>query len=77
MSVLASPRTSRQPSVALVLLVRSSLARRLAVRLSDRNIGRRRLDLALRHHAARMLAKRTAEDSVGRRPAYAAPEDRG
>lgn len=55
----------------LVLALRLSPARRLAVYLSDSDVARARLDNALHEHSAVRLAERAAAEAVRRTPAYA------
>jgi hypothetical protein len=57
-------------SLPLSLVLRSATGRKLAMRLSDRDVARPAIDAALRAHAASRLEKRDA-DEVASRPAYA------
>jgi len=62
---------ARLISRPLSLVLRSATVRKVAMRLSDRDVARPTIDAALHAHAAHRLAKRCA-DEIARRPAYAA-----
>ena len=55
----------------VVALLRLTPIRRLALRLSDENIGRATIDAGLSAHAASRLEQRTADEAARRAPEYA------
>jgi hypothetical protein len=55
----------------VVALLRLTPVRKLAVRLSDENIGRSTIDAGLSAHAANRLEQRTADEAARRVPEYA------
>jgi hypothetical protein len=62
---------TKKPPFVVVALLRLTPVRKLALRLSDRNIGRSTIDAGLSAHAASRLEQRTADEAARRVPDYA------
>ena len=62
---------TKKPAFVVVALLRLTPVRKLALRLSDRNIGRSTIDAGLSAHAASRLEQRTADEAARRVPDYA------
>jgi hypothetical protein len=60
-----------KPSFVVVALLRLTPVRKLALRLSDRNVGRSTIDAGLSAYAASRLEQRTADEAARRAPEYA------
>ena len=73
MLLLKSSRTesTKKPSFLVVAALRLTPIRRVALRLSDENIGRATIDAGLSAHAAGRLEQRTADEATRRAPEYA------
>lgn len=73
MLLLKSQREApaKKPSFFVVALLRLTPLRKLALRLSDENIGRSTIDAGLSAHAASRLEQRTADEAARRGPEYA------
>ena len=73
MLLLKSPGdlATKKPAFVVVALLRLTPVRKLALRLSDRNIGRSTIDAGLSAHAASRLEQRTADEAARRVPDYA------
>jgi hypothetical protein len=62
---------AKKPSFFVVTLLRVTPIRKLALRLSDENIGRATIDAGLSAHAAGRLEQRTSDEAARRAPEYA------
>jgi hypothetical protein len=59
---------TERPPFVLVALLRLTPVRKLALRLSDRNVGRSTIDAGLSAYAANRLEQRTADEAARRAP---------
>ncbi len=73
MLLLKSPRDApvARPPFVVVALMRLTPVRKLALRLSDRNVGRSTIDAGLSAYAANRLERRTADEVARRASGYA------